>query len=195
MTSEKFDKYSTNLKRILESFGDLPAKSWEQFISNFKIVEYKKGEYLLSPDERADISFFIGKGLVKRFFISEDGREYITDFDKENRMVSDYVSFLSGAKSRIYIQALEDCDVLVSNYGYKERIQVDSLVWTRNSRIIAERRYIEKANREYNLLHYKAQERLEIFREEDPDLFNRISQKDLSSYLGVTPQSLSRLLK
>lgn len=194
MNSE-LEKYKEQLRKTLGVFETLSDHDWKIFIDNFKFASYKKGENLLSPGDRADFSFFICKGLVKRYFLCEDGREYIINFDAENRMVSDFVALIDHKPARIYIEALEDVEGLVSDYGYKKKIEHMSSTWQRIGRMLAERRYVEKSNREYNLLNLSAQNRLEEFKSQNTNVFERISQKDLASYIGITPQSLSRILK
>lgn len=184
-------------KQLLDTlryFGEISEQDWGSLIQHFNFKEFKKGEIILKPGDRADFSFFIGKGLIKKYFLTENGKEVITNFDGENRMVSDYVSLIQGSPSRIYIEAIEDTETLLSSYGFKDKVEKNSAFWQKNNRILAEKRYVEKCDREYNLLFYKAEKRLEVFKEEFGNTFSRIAQKDIASYLGITPQSLSRLL-
>lgn len=189
------EKYFNNLKEsILESI-EINDPEWDFLKSQFKLVQYKKGDHILSPGDRSDILFFVGKGLLKRYFLSHDGKKIITSFDTENRTVSDFVALIKGQPAQIYIRAIEDTDILVSNYSISQLLFENSSIWEKYGRIITEKRYLEKCEREYNLLHFDAIERFHIFKKDHPELFARLSQKNISCYLGVTPESLSRMIK
>jgi len=195
MSNNDVNNYFKNMRASIEQFAKLENDDWEFIKSHYELKQYKKGEKILAPGERADIIFFIGKGLVKRFFICHDGRQFITSLDIENRIVSDFVSLIENKPSKIYIEALEDCEVLVSCYGISNLLFERSSIWEEIGRKITEYRYVEKSKREYELLHYDTLDRYDNFRNGNPELFNRITQRDTASYLGVTPESLSRLLR
>ncbi len=189
--SRIFDSF----RKHVETIHDINESDWEFLREHFKLCSFKKGELILEPGKRADVFYYIGSGLVKRYFISQEGKHFITNFDGENRIISDFASFILKRSSTIYIQALEDTTLLMSDFDVAEALRQKSPIWERIGRLIAESRYIEKCEREYNLLYYKAKERLEIFEKEFADYKHKISQKDIASYLGITPESLNRLIK
>jgi CRP-like cAMP-binding protein len=189
------EKYFNTLRSGIEEHVSLSEAEWGFLQSHFSLVHYKKGEHILSPGDRSDIIFFVGSGLLKRYFLSHEGKKIIICFDEEGRTVSDFVALIKGSPAQTYIRAIEDTDLLVSTYGISELLFKDSPVWEKYGRIITEKRYLEKCDREYNLLHFDAIKRFHMFKEDKPALFARLSQKIISCYLGVTPESLSRMIK
>jgi CRP/FNR family transcriptional regulator len=189
------DKYFNNSKNSILEAVELNDSEWDFLKSNFNLVQYKKGEHILTPGDRSDVLYFVGRGLLKRYFLSHEDKKIITSFDEENRTVSDFVALIKESPAQIYIRAIEDTDVLVSNYGISQLLFKNSPIWEKYGRIITEKRYLEKCEREYNLLHFDAIERFHLFKRDRPELFARLSQKLISCYLGVTPESLSRMIK
>lgn len=189
------NQYYSNMRTTIEQFATLSEEQWGFIRNKYELLSFKKGEKLMVPGDRADRIFFIGNGLIKRYFICHDGRQFITSLDSENQIVSDFVSLIEDQPSKIYIEAMEDCEVLASCFGISNLLFEHSKIWEEIGRKITELRYVEKCKKEYDHLHYDTIDRYNLFKKEKPDIFKRITQKDVAAYLGVTPESLSRVIK
>lgn len=183
------------LREIIEKFGKIEKAEWELVEKNFKPNLYKKGDYLLKPAMNSDKIFFILEGLIKRYVICHDGRQFITSLDAEKRLVSDFAAMIEHKETSLYIEAIEDTYVLESSINISQILHESSDVWNDIGRKIAENRYLEKSKREYDLLTNSTYDLYVSFKKENHELFKRLAQKDIARYLGVTPESLSRVLR
>jgi CRP-like cAMP-binding protein len=92
-----------------------------QLASLFELRQYKKGEFFIKPGENADRFGIIYKGISKYYYLDDQGKEYIKEFEKEGGMIGPYSELLQGIASRTHIQFLEDAQVFVADYpAYKE---------------------------------------------------------------------------
>ena len=192
------------LKKYIDSFIPLHEKDWKEMMMLFKSYSYKKGEFIYgSSDIPAEVNFIV-KGVVRSFKMEEDGRDftwafyYLNDEVMEHRMISDvcvvdYASFLRNESAELAFEVLEDCMVMtITKKDLFELYESDDK-WQMFARKIAEDAYCATRDRTLTLLTKNAKERLEILEEYFPDIFKRVSQQHISSYLGITRQSLNRL--
>lgn len=170
-------------------------KSEEELITRLFIpVKIKKGAYFLKANEASNKVGFIVKGLF-RFYtqIGEIEKNYA--FVKENDFVGEYESFLSNKKSSKYIQALEDAELLVISKNDLEIFYDQIRKGDRFSRLIIEQIFL-KTLQDLNSFYIESPEtKYEKFINQNPELIQRLSQYHISSYVGVLPQSLSRIRK
>jgi len=195
MYQELKDRAFENFRHKLEKLHSLAEEEWMELYKQLDLKVYKKGDFLIQPGQSSAQFFYIHKGLVKRFCHSHDGKPYIMSFDGEKRLVSEFSSLIRELPTRCYIQTLEETYVLASKIGAHTYLRKRDIGWVHIGRIIAESRYIEKSEREYDLLLYNSKDRLKRFNKKNPGLIDRIQQKDIAAYIGVTPESLNRLMK
>ena len=192
------------LKKYIDSFIPLNKEDWQEMMMLFNSYSYKKGEFIYgSSDIPAEVNFIV-KGVVRSFKMEEDGRDftwafyYLNDEVMEHRMISDvcvvdYASFLRNESAELAFEVLEDCMVMtITKKDLFELYESDDK-WQMFARKIAEDAYCATRDRTLTLLTKNAKERLEILEEYFPDIFKRVSQQHISSYLGITRQSLNRL--
>ena len=100
---------------------------------------------------------------------------------------------LGASESDVTIVALEPCRIISFNFKDYRNLLPAHWTWQQIGRIMAEKHYVMRERRQYQLLTMSADERLDQFLKDYPNLGGRVSQKDLAAYLGITPVSLSRL--
>lgn len=156
---------------------------------------FKKNDFLLhAGDKRSDI-YFINKGLLRSYTIDEKGKEHIIQFAPENWMISDRDSGIFNEPSLLFIDAIEDTETLVIPCNFFLEIQkIVPNVLEMNTNILHNSiRFMQK--RINMLLSATAEERYLDFIKLYPNLTLRVPQWMIASYLGITPESLSRVRK
>jgi len=183
-----------NIKIALFEFIDLTESEWLVFSESFIVKHYKKGEYLLKADDLCDYVGFVDKGFFTFFYLIE-GVQHIRGFFFPNEFISNYSCFLLENKSKFNIQALEDSSVTLIHRdalfrSYKKLPKVQEL-----SRNIVENLYIEVSEKYESFFLKTAEERYLELINSRPTIIQRIPQYMIASYLGITPEGLSRIRK
>ena len=137
---------------------------------------------------------FLCKGLV-RYYVFRNDEEATLEFTKEGEFVADYGSFIAKEPSIQNIQALEDCEFLVIDYDKLQELYKISKNANLLGRIIIEHRFIIMVNQLLTVHRYNPEDRYRYFLKHYKDLTQRIPQYLIASYVGVKPQSLSRIRK
>jgi CRP-like cAMP-binding protein len=182
------------LRSLLTSLVEIPSSEWEQLRNAFKYRELNPGDYFVRAGDAPREIGFVLIGLLRKFYETDDGRVFIKDFSFENRLASAYSSLILGQSSRFSIQAIEHAKLLTITFSQLTALYNRHPCWQELGRRIAETLFIEREQREWELLAFKAAERYEIFKRQFPNLTGRVPQYDIASYLGISPVSLSRLI-
>ena len=155
----------------------------------------KKNEVILRPGEACHHTFFVAKGLLRAYTIDENGKEHILQFAPENWLISDRSSVLFNEVSEQFIDAVEDSEVILIESGFFEKMAENSPSFQRfNMRAL--NNHIRHLHKRINLLiSASAEVRYMDFIKLYPDILLRVPQLMVASYLGITPESLSRVRK
>lgn len=162
--------------------------------SLFKAKTYKKGEFFLEEGRICKQVGFVAKGLM-RYYINQDGEEKTYDFSQENEFVCNYESFLPQISSTKNIQALEDSIVFVISHADLQLFYANVRAGERFGRIAIEAVFVKLLQGISSLYSETPELRYERFLKNHADLQQRISQYHIASFVGVKPQSLSRIRK
>lgn len=171
----------------------IPEEERDRLRRLAKPVSLKKDEYFLKAGEIPDKIGYIASGLLRLFYIDNAGAERNKYFCPENTMAISYSAFLLREESKLYIQALEDSELLIIDYQTYRQLLDSHLCWQTAARKLAEMLFILKEKRESDLLLFSAQERYFKFLSDYPYLEKRLNQYHIASYLGIAPESLSRI--
>ncbi len=157
--------------------------------------EYKKGSILLKKGALCKHSFFVEKGLLRSYMLAEDGKEHIIQFAPENWFIVDRSSVYFNDPSDSYIEAIEDTEVVLIDENFFCRANEISQVFNQfNDKLL--HNHIRQMQKRINLLlGASAETRYLSFIKMYPDLLLRVPQWMIASYLGITPESLSRVRK
>ncbi|MCB7479788.1 Crp/Fnr family transcriptional regulator [Christiangramia sediminis] len=163
----------------------IPELVQEKYISS--------GTFLLKPGEICQHTFFVEKGLFRLYSLSENGKEHILQFASENWLLSDRDSVFFKEPSKFYIEAIEDSILIPMDEEIFRKIAELSPNFSKNNEILLHN-HIRHLNQRINLLlSASAKKRYMEFIKLYPDLQLRIPQWMVASYLGITPESLSRV--
>lgn len=158
--------------------------------SNSEFV--KKGDYLIREGQICKKLYFIHQGAIS-LFILEDGNEYVKDFSLNNKFITSYTSLQTQSPSKIYLRAEQDCELTTWTSSYLNILIESNLIWSNFARKMADYLYMRKESREISLLKDSAETRYTNLLKESPLVMQFFPQYLIASYLGIQPQSLSRI--
>ena len=165
------------------------------FTSLLKQKSLNNGEFLLREGNVCKYESFVTRGCLKTYYLDENGFEHIIDFSIEEWWADDLYSLLSQTPSRSNIKAIEDTDIIQISKPDLELLYQKIPKFERFFRILFQNAYITQREQINHALSASAEERYISFMKQKPYAEKRFSQKDIASYLGVTPQFLSALKK
>ncbi len=185
----------TDLQQFFNSLTLLSPEIRSSFYALFKPGILKKGDYFVREGQIAKELAFLEKGVVRVFYRSNKGIEYNKQFFINPALVGGYTSLITGKPSRINQQALSDCTLKVAQYADIQALCAAYPDIERAARILAEHYFVEKEEREIEIVLLDAEERYLIFQKQFSQLEQQIPQYHIASYLGITPTQLSRIRK
>ncbi|MEO6404985.1 MAG: Crp/Fnr family transcriptional regulator [Ferruginibacter sp.] len=187
----KFDLLLSNISKHISLTTDETA--FFTSLLQSKIVE--TGAFLLREGEVCRYETFIIKGCLKTYFQDENGFEHIVDFCIEEWWADDLYSLLTQTASKSNIKAIELTEILQISKTDLELLYQKIPKFERFFRILFQNAFIAQRQQINLSLSASAEERYILFLEKKPYAEERFSQKDIASYLGITPQFLSTLKK
>ena len=184
-----------NFTKYLKTKANIAEPEFQLLIKKVEFRNIEKGEVLLRPGEVCRHSFFVENGLLRSYTVDDAGKEHIIQFGSENWIGSDRSSAFFNEPSDLFIDAIEDTEVvLISSDFINEASEISSSF--RNYNQIALQNHIRHQQKRINLLlSASAERRYMNFIKLYPDLTLRVPQWMIASYLGITPESLSRVRK
>lgn len=155
----------------------------------------KKRHFILNEGEVCKYNIFVETGLLRLFALEKDGYEQTVQFASEGWWMADLSSFLSGEPADHAIEALEDSDVLLLTLDSFNKMTDDVPCMDRYFRLLMQNHIIAQRRRIVAALRHTAEERYSNFMQKMPSLINRVPQQQIASFLGMTPETLSRIRK
>jgi CRP-like cAMP-binding protein len=186
---EELQKVFEYLKNLVQ----IEYKDLEPILGHFKKESFQSKSLIFSEGEQYQKVTFILSGLVKKYYLTNDGKEFIKEFTWENQITTPYASLLMNGPTTYTMEALEDTVLLSIDYSFIKSLMNQNPKWMELGKAFAEMHFLSREAREMELLKYNAFDRYMIFKTRFPNLLNRLKKQDIASYLGITPVSLSRL--
>ena len=183
-----------HFRKQFEQFVLIPDKDWKTFTSKLVRREFPKKTLILKEGQTENYISFIEEGII-RFFIPKEGNELTFSFIFNDEMLSAYDSFLTRTASKYCAETITHTILWSFTYADLQKLYKDVPLTNVIGRIASEEIYLKKAKREISLLNDSAEERyLKIFSDKR-NLINLIPLKFIASFIGITPQALSRIRK
>ncbi len=160
------------------------------------LLQYKtiaKKTFLLQEGEICKFEAFIRKGCIRTYYIDHKGAEVTLQFAIENWWVSDIASFHEQKPSRMFIETLEDCELLLLTPETKEKLLVQVPKFERMFRLMVQRNLTRLQERLFQTIATTAVEKYLDFIERYPTIPQRVAQHYIASYLGFSPEFLSKV--
>ncbi len=184
--------YKTLRNHFEETF-DLTDKEFAFVLTQFKMQDFKKGDFIFQNGDQIKYVYFIISGLVKLIYFDKDANEHIVSFAMEDWWESDFNAFFTQSEATYSLKCLEATSVFyISLAGYRklcEEIPKMETFWLQKSN----RGFVSSQRRILSLLTANPKERYEQFLKAYPSLAQRISKTQIAAYLGVSRETLSRL--
>ena len=163
--------------------------------SHLKPKKLRKKQYLLQEDEVCKFIAFVEKGALKSYTVDDKGTERIIQFALEGWVISDLYSFLTGEPATYNIDALEDSElVLISKAAHEELLKTIP-VYETWMRLQVTNAYIAMQQRLTSIISLTLEERYANFTAAFPEIVQRVPQHMIASFMGLTPETLSRVRK
>lgn len=181
------------IDRSISRYVAFSGEELEAFNSLLQFRQVPKKTILLREGEKCDFEAFVVKGCVRKYYIDENGHEVILQFAIEDAWVSDIsFSIYEDKPSRIFIETLEDCELLQFSPETKEALFLKAPRFERAFRILLQRHLAITQNRLVNTISKTAMEKYLEFLEHYPTLPQRVAQHYIASYLGISAEFLSK---
>ena len=186
---------TNSFKNFIESvYGEFPERDWLLLKKLCQHQRVNKGQEILSIGKICKHLWFLSKGAVRTYELNE-GIEKSNYFFLDHSLFIDYYSIATNKGSELCFVAEEDCELLAINYQKLLDTYNESQPLERIGRIMAERQFVIEFELRRLFLTKDALERYQYLIENKPEIFQRFSLKHISSFIGITPVSLSRLRK
>lgn len=179
----------SNIARFI-SLSDDEA---QHFISLLTTRKLKRKQFLLQENEICEHSAFVTAGCLRSYSLDPNGFEHVLQFAPPDWWMADMYSLLSHKPGHLNIEALEESEVLLLSKTDQETLYHDIPKFERFFRIITENSLVSNRQRVLDNMSLTAQERYALFCNRYPSLIERLPQKQVAAYIGVTPEFLSKL--
>ncbi|TDO73131.1 CRP-like cAMP-binding protein [Flavobacterium chryseum] len=188
--NESLIKIESFIKTIVQ-----PNKEeWDAFTEIVQFKTLKKKELLLEEGRVCNFIAFVNKGVLREYSFL-NGKETTLDFVDENHFTSDYQSFIMEVPSKQYLEALTDVDLLILKKDAINSLYDKYKVWERFGRLIIERIFCLVEQKRKNIISTSNDEQYRDFVAAYPQILQKVPQYYIASYLGISPEHLSRLRK
>ncbi|WP_028888460.1 Crp/Fnr family transcriptional regulator [Tenacibaculum ovolyticum] len=185
----------SELLKYINNITPINKDASEELLKCFKPIRLRKNDFFVQKNEYAKHIGFLQTGIVRAFFLNQQGKEYNKQFFVGPSIIGAYTSLLTKKPNKIAQQALTDCEILIADFKEIEKLYEKSHNLERLGRKIAEFYFLEKEQKEIEMALLDADKRYAIMKKNFPYLERTIPQYHIASYLGITPTQLSRVRK
>lgn len=177
-------------------FSDAPIKELEEIAEKVLVETYEQGTVLLHQGDVPDRCYFVLKGCIRQYTLDEEGRETTSQFYTEEQSITIFTDHSVDKTSRYTLSCVEDCVLVVGDLttGSDELTEMHPALEAMTRKMM-EANIAGATDHFANFVAQKPEDRYKTLLENRPDLLERVPQHQLASYLGITPESLSRIKK
>jgi CRP-like cAMP-binding protein len=186
---------NNKLLYYINNWSHITKEDEATIISAFEPVFIKKKKDLLVSGQVCEYLYFITKGCLRSFYIDAKGNEHVYQIRMDNSWIGDIDNYFSKKASKYNIEALEDTTLLRIPIERLEQLFIEVPSLERYFRIVFQKAYINALNRISATMWETAIDRYNSMLKEHPEIFQRVPLVHIASYLGITPESLSRIRK
>jgi CRP-like cAMP-binding protein len=178
----------------IAKFASLSAAEENELVSRFHYKKVKRKQFILEAGDVSTRSVFVTSGCLRSYAVDKNGTEHVLQFAPTGWWITDMRSYLTGEPARLYIDAIEESEVLYINKADFDELNEKLPSFEHFNRIIAQNAIATYQHRQIDNSILSAIERYGNFCELYPSLIKTLPQKQVASYIGVTPEFLSKML-
>lgn len=182
-----------SLIKYMHQYIDLTSQEREIVLQHISYRKYLKGQFVVQQGDVCKYESFVVKGCLKSFYVDNDGQEHIAMFAIEDWWVSDLGSFLNQTPADYNVQCLENTEVIQFTFEQLEQLYHLVPKLERFFRIILQKAYVASEKRIIRNLSLPARDRYLEFKNQYPQIEQRVPQYMIASYLGITKEFLSKI--
>ena len=171
----------------------LSPQEQELFLSKIETRHFKAKTILLNAGEVCRNSYFVKSGVLRSFNINDNIVEHVMNFACQGWWISDLYSLISQKQGNLFIEVIEDAEVVLLSKENQEQLYIDIPKLERFFRILTENALVANQQRILDNLSLSAEERFEKFSKKYPSLIQQVPQKQIASFIGVTPEFFSKM--
>ncbi|SFS75593.1 Crp/Fnr family transcriptional regulator [Lutibacter maritimus] len=187
-------KVENDIVKLISRFLTLNDEESKAFMECIPIKNFKKGELLLKEGQVSRDSYFVIEGCVRKYYII-DGEERTTEFYVEDESIASLQSYKNKTPANHYFECVEDCRLAVLNFEKEQELFRRVPKYESLCRMTMENDFGDQQETLSQFITSNPEKRYKTLLESRPDLIQRVPQYYLASYLGVKPESLSRIRK
>jgi len=184
------------LAQIVENISKIVTLTPQEqalFLSKTETKQYKAKTIILNAGEVCKHSYFVNSGLLRSFTINDNIVEHVLSFACEGWWIGDMYSLLSQKPGNLFVEVMEDSEVVLLSKESQEKLYTEIPKLERFFRILTENSLVANQERLMDNLSLTAEERFEKFCKKYPTLIQKVPQKQIASYIGVTPEFFSKM--
>ncbi|MEX2574301.1 MAG: Crp/Fnr family transcriptional regulator [Balneolaceae bacterium] len=181
------------LKESLQEHVSLNDEEWELCKNSFRPKRMLKRQFLLQEGDVCRELAFVEKGALYSYAVDSKGNQHVIRFAFEGWWMANLESFFTDSPTRLNIEVFEDSELLVLDRKNHEKLLEEIPAYERYHRIIVQNAYVALQQRVENALGLTAEEKYARLIEQNPEFLNRVPLNLVASYLGVSPETLSRV--
>lgn len=181
------------LLQNIEKIVSLSDEEKKLILSKIEVHQYKAKTVLIQAGEICKHSYFVNSGILRSFNINDNIVEHVLQFACEGWWIGDMYSLITQKPGNLYIEVNEDAEVVLLSKENQEELFLEIPKLERFFRILTENSLVAHQERLMDNLSLSAEERFEKFCTKFPTLIQKVPQKQVASYIGVTPEFFSKM--
>ncbi|MFD2163149.1 Crp/Fnr family transcriptional regulator [Paradesertivirga mongoliensis] len=184
--------YEVFFRKFNEKVALLPEE--EEFLKQYLTPKkLRKKQYLLQDDDVCKYSCFVEQGALRAYLVDEKGDEHITAFALEGWTIADLSSFIRQEPATLNIDALEDCELVLISKSAHDELMLSMPKYETYFRILITDAYLALQQRTTNIISLSSEQRYKVFTQMYQSIFQRVPQHMIASFMGLSPETLSRI--
>lgn len=183
----------TPLLEYIQKYITLTLEEEAYFVSLLRYRKLQRRQFLVQAGEICRYEHFVLNGCLRAYYVDTEAQEHVVQFATENWWIGDLASFITGKEASFYVEALTPAEVIVISRDDLDKLYERVPKFERMFRILLQHAFVALQERTVHNLSMPARQRYERFLNKYPDIAARVALIHIASYLGMTPEFLSKI--